>query len=334
MKYYVAMLLRLLISVIAFYSTQGLGKTPAREWTHKYIQGQTQVLEAVVLEPMMHQPTLVLLNGLTYEKESWRSLVQHLAPLGYGLVLYDPAGQGHSLREYPVASHPYAIEAQADDLFLVTQALGLGPKLYLVGLSYGGGLALAFAKRYPEFIQEAFLLAPYTEPVETQEKWIQQQIQWVRLTQPWNSQSDEELYSHYLRLNVFHVFPLAEVAILSHPNKREAVYQMIQGIRNFNMFNASQFLPEQSTHLMIGGLDQYIPRHVLERFWQQLPPSSRATKMVIRLSEHKLPESFPLHTARWIDQILKNKNLWIERTQQRGTLYDDEIDLGSPFRKN
>jgi hypothetical protein len=49
--------------------------------------------------------------------------------------------------------------------------------------------------------------------------------------------------------------------------------------------------------------------------------------MVIRLSEHKLPEAVPLFTASWIHQVLKNRQEWQRRTEAEDTLYDHVIEL-------
>lgn len=276
--------------------------------------------------------TLVLLNGLTYEKESWRPLIKELLQQQFEVITYDPLGQGYSLRKFGAPLQPISIEQQAEDLFWLTEALQL-KKVNLVGLSYGGGLAIAFAEKYGYLIENAFLLAPYTEPLESQDRSIQQQIQWIRVSQPWNTKSDDELYADLLRINVYQVFPLAEINILNHPAKREAVFQLIQGIRKFNMSKASQFFPLDSVHLVIAGFDQYIPRAVLERFWSQLPPQSQSTKILFRFSEHKLPESFPQFTALWIQQVLTNKAEWQKRTQIESTLYDYHIDISSTLRR-
>lgn len=301
----------------------------------------TQLIQTpnTVLEVMRYQPsgqaksTLVLLNGLTYEKESWHLLLKELLMHDFEVITYDSRGQGYSLRQFGAPLEPIPIQQQADDLYWLSAALNL-ERLNLVGLSYGGGLAIAFAERYGHLIENAFLLAPYTEPLESQDRLIQQQIQWVRITQPWNTQSDEELYAALLRVNVFQVFPLSESNILNHPDKREAVFQMIQGIRKFNMIKSSQSFPSNSVHLIIAGLDQYIPRPVLERFWSQLPTDSQSTKMVFRFSEHKLPEAFPQYTALWIKQVLENKNEWQNRTQAEETLYDYHVDISSTLRRS
>lgn len=294
----------------------------------RWVSGNSQEIFVQFSPPKEpNLPTLVFLNGLTYEYDKWDRLIGFLRPLGYGILQYDPVGHGQSLIRYGAPTAPVTIEDQARDLDLITKALGLKGKLNLVGLSYGGGLAIAFAKTYSHRIENAFLLAPYTEPVESQDRWIQQQIQLIRLWQPWVTATDDELYAHFLRLNVFTIFPLAEIAILSLPEKRESVFQLIQGIRKFNMIDASQNFPASSVHLVIAGLDQYIPRAALERFWQQLPGPSRSTKMVIRLSEHKLPESFPHFTASWIHQVLTNRSDLQRRTEVEETLYDQSIEL-------
>lgn len=297
------------------------------EWHATWIHGTTEKLYVTHTPPSQPgYPTLVFINGLTYEFNKWEAMAHILAPLGYGVIMYDPIGQGQSLLRYGAPKHPVPVETQAQDLQLITQALGVTGPLHLIGLSYGGGVAIAYAKLYPNRIANAFLLAPYTEPLESQDKWIQQQIQWVRIWQPWVTATDDDLYAEYLKLNVYNMFPLSEPSILSHPDKRQAVFQLIQGIRKFNMAHASQHFPESSVHLVIAGLDQYIPRPVLERFWTQLPPDARSTKMVIRLSEHKLPEHFPRTTASWIHQVIQNKKTLTERTQAEGSLYDSIID--------
>jgi len=299
----------------------------------RWVKGTTQEIFVQFTKPLNPNfPTLVFLNGLTYEYDNWDALIEYLRPLGYGLIQYDPVGHGQSLLRYGAPTAPVSIESQADDLNLITRALGLTGKLNLVGLSYGGGLAIAFANKYSHRIENAFLLAPYTEPLEAQDRWIQQQIQIVRLWQPWVTATDEELYAHFLRLNVFTIFPLAEKSILSIPEKRESVFQLIQGVRKFNMNEASQKFSASSVHLVIAGLDQYIPRVALERFWQQLPSHSKSTKMVIRLSEHKLPESFPLFTASWIHQVIRYKSSLEKKTEAEDTLYDHVIDIIPIFK--
>jgi proline iminopeptidase len=72
---------------------------------------------------------------------------EDLAPLGYRVVWYDQLGCGRSeLARDPVE---YTVERDVADADLVRRGLGLGP-VHLIGSSYGGLLAIAYALAHPE----------------------------------------------------------------------------------------------------------------------------------------------------------------------------------------
>jgi pimeloyl-ACP methyl ester carboxylesterase len=251
-------------------------------------------------------PTVVFLHGLTYSIDSWDQLVQAAAPYNYGILRYDPTGMGKTLTAVGPVKNVIRVEDQARELDLLTKKLGLTGKLNLVGLSYGGGLAIAFARDYSHRIANAILMAPYTEAVKSQDQSIRLQIAATRLTFPLNPATDEELYAFFLRQTVYYVFPLTEPSMMESPLKPEAVFQLTQGIRQFDAYKASKKFPAGSVHLVIAGNDQYIERDVLEKFWAQVPVTSRASKMIVLGSEHKIPESRPDFAAGWINAIVQN----------------------------
>lgn len=252
------------------------------------------------------QPTVVVLNGLTYDTTYWNAMVKSMVPSGVGIFRYDPFGMGKTLEHAGAVQDVIRIEDQARDLDLLTKAVGLTGKLDLMGLSYGGGLAIAFARDYSDRIEKAILMCPYTEPLAQQDAYIQGEIAMTRITFPLNPATDDELYAFFLRQNVYYVYPLTEPSMYDSPLKPEAVFQMTQGIRKFDMYGAAQHFPPHSVHLIIAGADQYIPRPTLEKFWAALPMDSRASKTVVDLSEHKIPEAYPAFAAKWVDLILQN----------------------------
>jgi pimeloyl-ACP methyl ester carboxylesterase len=248
--------------------------------------------------------TVILLNGLTYNVNHWQALASSLSEKGYGVFRYDPAGMGQTLELSGKVMNPISIEAQARDLHLLTSKLGLKGRLNLLGLSYGGGLLIAFAKDYANRIGQAILFAPFTEPLASQDQMIRDQILWTRKNFPLNPATDEELYAYYLRQNVYYVYPRSEPSMLESPLKPEAVFQLIQGIRKYDMKTASQQLPAKSVHFVIAGQDQYIPRESLLQFWRQLPGDSCASLMLMLFTEHKMTEAQPAFSATWVDLIL------------------------------
>lgn len=250
------------------------------------------------------QPTVILLNGLTYNTTDWDKFVRELKPSGLGILRYDPKGMGKTLENDGPVTGIIRIEDQARDLDLLTKKLGLKSRLNLVALSYGGGLALAFAEKYAHRINKVILISPYTGPLEQQDLYIKSQIAWARLMFPLSTASDEELYGYFLKQIVYFVNPYAEPSMLRNKLSPEAVFQMTQGIRTYNVTGAAKNLPKRSVHLVIAGADQYIPRQSLLTFWDGLAAEVRASKIVVNYSEHKIPEAFPRFNALWVKMIM------------------------------
>jgi pimeloyl-ACP methyl ester carboxylesterase len=223
---------------------------------------------------------------------------------GIGILRYDPRGQGLTLaKDGPVRS-PIAIETQADDLaWLVTELKIPGP-LNILGLSYGGGLALRFSQKYPQSVGKLFLMAPYTHALEGQDQQIRQEIQYDRSAGLFSNLSDDQLYDQILYRIVRTTYPQAEPSVLSSPYKLDATFYLTTGIRKYNAEAAIPSFPAHSVYLMIASNDQYIPRATLEDFWNKIPKAARASKIIVELSEHKIPEAQPALASRLIQMLL------------------------------
>ena len=253
------------------------------------------------------KPTVILLNGLTYSTTNWDAYTQFLVKKGFGVLRYDPFGMGKTLARSGNVQSVILIEEQARDLDLLTTKLGLTGKLNLVGLSYGGGLAIAFAQDFSERVGSVILMCPFTEPLAQQDSMIKQQIAATRLQFPSNPATDEDLYAYFLRQNIYYVYPYYEPSMLESPLKPEAVFQMVQGIRTYDALAAASSFPAHSVHMVLAEKDQYIPRATLEKYWNTIPASQRASKMLVDFSEHKIPEAFPSFAAEWTSVILSHQ---------------------------
>ncbi len=252
------------------------------------------------------KPTVVLLNGLTYSTVQWNRFTKQLVDQGVGVVRFDPMGMGQTLLQNVPVLADIKIEDQAQDLHDLIVALKLQTPVNLVGLSYGGGLELVYASLHPENVNKIIAMAPYTEPLQSQNEWIKSQIWYTRQVQPWNQATDDELYAYYFRQIVYSTYPMVEPVVLENPFKLEAIFRMGLGIRHFRANDIASKLPAHSLHLVIAGRDQYIPRGVLEDFWAHVPASVQASKLVIANSEHKIVEDVPKFAASWVMEILKD----------------------------
>ncbi|MEO8034542.1 MAG: alpha/beta hydrolase [Acidobacteriota bacterium] len=85
-----------------------------------------------------------LLNGLAMHTQAWYGLLSRLRP-DYDVLLWDYPGQGRST----TADVPYSLDRFGSYLLRILDGLG-ARKIHLVGISYGGFVALEFARQYHE----------------------------------------------------------------------------------------------------------------------------------------------------------------------------------------
>lgn len=271
------------------------------------------------------KPTVVLLNGLTYTTAQWTAMTQALTVLGVGVVRYDMEGMGQTLIRdgFPLAIIP--IKNQVSDLKELLVALKIPTPYNLVGLSYGGGMGIAFAEEYPEDIGALVAMAPYTKPIQGQDEAIRKQIKQTRITFPLNPATDDELYDYFLKQMVYLTYPSAEPIILEHPWKLEAVFRMAQGIRKWNALGALDKMPNANFHLMIADEDQYVARETMDELWDLLPVEKRGSLMVIEETEHKVPEFAPNFAAAWVYKVLTSKELFHTGVEFTGSPYTGTV---------
>jgi len=87
-----------------------------------------------------------------------------LASNNFRVVFYDQLGVGGS--EKPEDSSLFNIERGAEEVEGVRKALGLG-KIYLLGSSYGGALALQYALKYQQHIKKLIIASGLASVSET-----------------------------------------------------------------------------------------------------------------------------------------------------------------------
>ncbi|GIG63448.1 alpha/beta hydrolase [Longispora fulva] len=109
---------------------------------------------------------VVCLHGLVDSLASYYfTLAGPIADLGLDVVTYDLRGHGRS--ECP--PHGYTVDDAVADLAGLLDALGIGGPVHLLGCSFGGTVAFAFAHRHPERV--ATLIVIESEPPTT--AWAQ-----------------------------------------------------------------------------------------------------------------------------------------------------------------
>jgi pimeloyl-ACP methyl ester carboxylesterase len=109
----------------------------------------------VAYERAGHGPYVVLLHGGMSDSREWREQIQALAD-AYTVVAWDAPGCGRS------ADPPetFGLADYADCLARLLDALGVA-RAHVVGLSFGGGLALQLFQRHPRVPTTLVLASAY-----------------------------------------------------------------------------------------------------------------------------------------------------------------------------
>lgn len=256
------------------------------------------------LKPKPGMPTVILLNGLTYSTTQWNRFVGEMGQKGVGILRYDMYGMGRTLLKYAPATAMISYTDQVSDLKSLLSVLNLQRPYNLAGLSYGAGIGIAYALAFPQDVKNLILMAPYTEPLETQYNWIMTQIRMTRLMFPMNPYSDDELYDYFLHQTVYATYPMAEPVVMQNPYILEGVFRMVQGIRKYRPIDEAKNLAVP-VHLMVAEYDQYVPAKTVAAFWEKVPSAAKASCGIVRNSEHKIPEAQPKAAADWVFDILQ-----------------------------
>jgi pimeloyl-ACP methyl ester carboxylesterase len=90
-------------------------------------------------------PPLVLLHAFPLAREMWRSQLTALSA-GHRVIAPDLFGFGES----PLLGGGWTVDSAADALATFLEEISVGPRIVLGGLSMGGYVALAFARRHPD----------------------------------------------------------------------------------------------------------------------------------------------------------------------------------------
>lgn len=136
--------------------------------------------------------TVVLLNGLAMHTGAWYGFLEELRP-ELDVVLYDYLGQGRSSSP----DEPTSIPAQGDHLVAILDELAI-PRVHLVGISYGGFVALDFARRHQERLTTLTLSGILLSHERQFEMYQDLSLRFYR-----GSPEAFELYTRYLYEKIF-----------------------------------------------------------------------------------------------------------------------------------
>jgi 3-oxoadipate enol-lactonase len=103
--------------------------------------------------------TIVLVNGLADDLETWAFQMEDLLGAGYRVLRFDNRGIGAS----SAPPGPYTTKLFAEDAKALVDELGI-TGLHLLGVSMGGMIAQEYALAYPDDLRSLTLACTYAAP--------------------------------------------------------------------------------------------------------------------------------------------------------------------------
>ncbi|MCA8927158.1 MAG: alpha/beta fold hydrolase [Alphaproteobacteria bacterium] len=101
---------------------------------------------------------LVLVHELGGTSHSWQPLIPRVTAAGHKVLRWDWRGSGLSEK----IRGDFSIDDMCADLAALMEAVGFGQPADMVGTALGGGVAIAFAARYPARVRKLVVSSPAT----------------------------------------------------------------------------------------------------------------------------------------------------------------------------
>ncbi len=254
-------------------------------------------------------PTLVFLNGLTDSQHSWAKITEAI-PGPVSILTLDLLGQGTTLQKQILkgrSNFSFSVEDQCSVITQLLNRLNIRTQIILVGYSYGGGIAIAWANQNPEQIQKLILLLPFI--IRLDQSHPITRLWWNHLGTLKNlpgffgrqAQMLERVYENFLE----NYMSMRFTKIAPDPQARRAAVDLSKEIMKLNVFEQVGNLPLHSVYLISSENDALIPHALYTEFWKKLPVQSKQAWIKITNGEHLLLEQAPALVARWIKQIIE-----------------------------
>src|SRR5215467_2684764 len=125
------------------------------------IAGRTQGsrrFSVIDIHPQGATRTLLFVHGYGGSASHW---IHQLRFFGQRMRVLAPDQRGHALSDDPLGL-PYTMDGLVDDLEVVLDALQVQGSLHLIGHSFGGAVASAYAVRHPERLHSLVLIGVAT----------------------------------------------------------------------------------------------------------------------------------------------------------------------------
>ncbi|MDY0404796.1 alpha/beta fold hydrolase [Virgibacillus sp. 179-BFC.A HS] len=256
---------------------------------------------------IVHKPVIFIVHGgpggshLGF-KPYFDSLADHAQ-----LVYVDQRGCGFSEEDQP---ENYTLDQNAEDIEALRKALGL-EKIYLLGHSYGGMVAMRYATRYQKNLKGLLLLAtaPSYRFLNKAKEYVEmhgsvKQKYYAEKLWAGSFQSEEELGDYFKELAPFYSTAAASGNAMARPKTKHSYVPLNKGFGGFmREFDLRDQLEKVDTRTLIlaGRHDWITPVSENEEIHRRIPHSEF---QVLERSSHRIFADEQEKTLQFIQDFL------------------------------
>ena len=261
-------------------------------------------------KPERGKQTVFILGGLTDYSDKWNDYSKELIDRGYGVIRIDLIGQGRTLLHSGLFKGAVYYQSQVELAHKALEELAVEEPVNLVGLSYGGSIAIAFAAKYPSLIKKLIIHGPGVEPIALQDKFLQSMVNWTNFygSLIGVSYNEDTLYNAYLENWIKSTYGLAYPdPLLSDPLFIPAAANNVIGWRQLcNIYrDLLKDVPQKSLYLVRGTKDEYVGPEVAEHVWDGTPAGLRGSRFEVNGMVHDFNKDYPNRMAELAIRILE-----------------------------
>lgn len=255
-----------------------------------------------ILKGSPKKESVLFLGGITYDSSRSEEFAQALHAQGYTVIRPELLGQGRTLLEKIESERPdggatVAYQTQLKLIHELQEKLGI-KKVTIAGMSYGGGLAGAYAQRFPEKVTKALLIAPYVISMEKSVPGASMFSGFMRMN-PFGSALLDMQTKSFLKMT----FSKSPPYLNPYPNQfNDALFGLTTGIDALDLRDTASHI-RVPVHLLRVAQDVLVPSQQLDQLWQRLPPSFRGSSTTLA-GEHDIVGTQPDKAAEWAAHIL------------------------------
>lgn len=277
--------------------------------------GRELFYEKILADP--DKPTVVVLLGMTYQIETSDRFFDGLLDGDINVIRVELRGQGKTLARHFETQNTLSRISYLDqvhDLHQFLEALKIMERVTLLGVSYGGSIALAFTALYPEHVRSTIMIAPYVGALPKQHSWIMREMAERKKAAEIRGEkmpSDRVLYAMLVREFLERVVCPLEPSLAGVPHGSEALVALSQGIYQFRgtywarrLAKVAHRLPSQSLHLISAGEEEYMDRNDLKNLERAIPWELFGSHVVVNSVKHKILEIEPSFTMGWVRHLV------------------------------